>query len=223
MIFCDFESGMPMKIVGIVGDVRQSAPTLPPERQVYAPYSQHPFYATSLSVVARTPLDPSALWQPMRRQVQQRFPEVSVKFTTMETLHAENIAPQWFRTLLLGIFAALAVCLAMAGVYGVMAYLVGQRASEIGLRMALGASPSDVSRLMLGQALRLTATGLTIGLLGSLAASRLIITNMLFEVRPTDPATYAVVASLLAAAALSASYFPARRASRLDPLATLRT
>jgi ABC-type antimicrobial peptide transport system permease subunit len=158
----------------------------------------------------------------MRRIVQQRFPEVSVNFTTMETLHAENIAPQWFRTLLLGIFAALAVCLAMAGVYGVMAYLVGQRSSEIGLRMALGATPKDVSRLMLRQASRLTAAGLAIGLIGSLAASRLI-TNMLFEVRPTDPGTYAIVAILLAAAALSASYLPARRASRLDPLTTLRT
>jgi len=216
------EYRVPMKIVGVAGDVRQSGPSAPPERQVYVPYSQHPFYATSLSVVASTPLHPSALWEPMRRIVQQRFPEVSVKFTTMETLHAENIAPQWFRTLLLGIFAALAVCLAMAGVYGVMAYLVGQRSSEIGLRMALGATPKDVSRLMLRQASRLTAAGLAIGLIGSLAASRLI-TNMLFEVRPTDPGTYAIVAILLAAAALSASYLPARRASRLDPLTTLRT
>jgi predicted permease len=222
IIFCAFEYGMPMKIVGIVEDVRQSGPTSPPERQLYAPYSQHPFYATSLSVVARTPLDPSSLWQPMRRIVQQRFPEVSVKFTTLETLHAEIVAPQWFRTLLLGIFAALAVCLAMAGVYGVMAYMVGQRSSEIGLRMALGATPADVSRLMLRQASRLTAAGLVIGLIGSLAASRLI-TNMLFEVRPTDPGTYAIVAVLLAVAALSASYLPARRASRLDPLTTLRT
>jgi ABC-type antimicrobial peptide transport system permease subunit len=158
----------------------------------------------------------------MRRKVRERFPEVSVKFTTMETLRAENIAPQWFRTLLFGIFAGLAACLAMAGVYGVMAYLVGQRSSEIGLRMALGATPRDVSRLMLGQALRLAAVGSAIGLVGSLAASRLI-ASMLFEVRPADPGTYAIVAILVAAAALAASYFPARRASRLDPLATLRT
>lgn len=212
-----------MKIVGVAGDVRQSGPSAPPERQVYVPYVQHPSYANGLSVVARTPLNPSALWEPMRRKVRERFPEVSVEFTTMETLHAEIIAPQWFRTLLLGIFAGLAVCLAMAGVYGVMAYLVGQRSSEIGLRMALGAGPRDVSRLMLGQSLRLVAAGLAVGLIGSLAAGRLIMAKMLFEVRPTDPGTYATVGILLAAAALSASYFPARRASRLDPLATLRT
>jgi hypothetical protein len=222
VIFCAFEPQMPMKIVGVVGDVRQSGPALPADRQVYAPYSQHPFYAGSLSVMVRTPLDPSALWEPMRRKVRERFPEVSVKFTTMETVQADIIAPQWFRTLLLGIFAALAVCLAMAGVYGVMAYLAGQRASEIGLRMAVGATSRDVSRLMLRQALRLAAAGLAVGLIGSLAAGRLI-AGMLFEVRPTDPGAYATAAILLAAAALAASYLPARRADRPDPLATLRT
>jgi len=210
-----------MKIVGIVGDVRQTSPAIPPEPQIYVPYPQHSLYATGLSVVARTPLDPTALWEPMRRKVRERFPDVSMKFTTMATLRAESVAPQWFRTLLLGIFATLAVSLAMAGVYGVMSYLVSQRSNEIGLRMALGASPGDVSRLMLRQALRLAGLGLALGLMGAVAASRLI-TGMLFEVRPGDPVTYAAVAILLGAVALLASYLPARRAAHLDPLAALR-
>ena len=139
----------------------------------------------------------------------------------MEALLADNVAAPRFRTLLLGIFAGLAVCLAMAGVYGVMAYVVGQRANEIGLRMALGASPRDVMGLVLRHGLTLAAIGLAIGLAGSFAATRLL-TKMLFEVKPTDPLTYVAVAALLGVVALLASYIPARRAMRVDPLIALR-
>jgi putative ABC transport system permease protein len=103
-----------------------------------------------------------------------------------------------------------------------MAYLVSQRSNEIGLRMALGASPRDISRLVLREGMLLAGTGLVLGLAGAVAATRLL-TSMLFEVKPGDPLTYAAVAILLAIVALAASYIPARRASRLDPLATLRT
>jgi predicted permease len=221
VIFSGFDATIPMKIVGIVGDVRQTGPAVAPQPQLYVPYPEHSFYATGLSVVARTALDPASLWEPMRRKMRQLAPDASIKFTTMDALRAETVAPEWFRTLLLGIFASLAVCLAMAGVYGVMACLVSQRSSEIGLRMALGASPTDVLRLMLRQALRLAVAGLALGLAGAFAATRLI-SAMLFEVRPTDPLTYALVTILLATAALAASYFPARRAAHLDPLVTLR-
>src|SRR5256886_9931962 len=110
----------------------------------------------------------------------------------MEASLAENVAAPRFRTLLLGIFAGLAVCLAMAGIYGVMAYVVGQRSSEIGLRMALGASSGDILRLVLGQSLTLAGIGLALGFPGAIAATRLL-ASMLFEVKPTDPLTYASV------------------------------
>ena len=126
-----------------------------------------------------------------------------------------------FRTLLLGIFSALALCLAMAGVYGVITYVVGRRLSEIGLRMALGASSADVLWLVLREGLALAGVGLAVGLAGAVAATRLL-TSMLFEVKPADPMILAGVAVLLAAVSLTASYIPARRATKVDPLVALR-
>ncbi len=139
----------------------------------------------------------------------------------MNGLLAEKTAAPRFRTLLLGLFAAIAVCLAMAGVYGVMAYTVGQRASEIGLRMALGARTSDVMRLVLRQGMTLTGIGLVVGLIGAVAATRLV-ASMLFEVKAGDPATFIGVAALLGVVSLAASYIPARRAARVDPISALR-
>ncbi len=139
----------------------------------------------------------------------------------MEASLSENVEAPRFRTLLLGVFATLAVCLSMAGVYGVMSYVVGQRSNEIGLRMALGASPGDVSRLVLRQALVLASLGIVIGLACSAAVTRLL-QSMLFEVKPSDPLTYVVVIAALAAVALAASYVPVRRAMRVDPMVGLR-
>ena len=185
------------------------------------PNEQHPRTATGMNVLARTATEPGALMETLRRKVRALSPDVPVKFTTMEVSLAENTAAPRFRTLLLGVFAGLAVILAMAGVYGVMAYTVGQRGNEIGLRMALGADTGDVLRLVLRQGLALAAAGLAIGLAGAFAASRLL-TSMLFEVKPNDPLTYAGVAALLGLVALAASYIPARRAARTDPLIALR-
>jgi len=153
--------------------------------------------------------------------VRARSAEVPVKFTSMDDLLAENTAAPRFRTLLLGLFAGIAVCLAMAGVYGVVAYTVGQRANEIGLRMALGANTADVLRLILRQGMALTGIGLAVGLVAAVAATRLV-ASMLFEVKPGDPATYAGVAALIAVVSLAASYIPARRAARVDPVSALR-
>jgi putative ABC transport system permease protein len=171
--------------------------------------------------LARTANDPAALQETLRRKARERSSDVPVKFTTMDAAVANNVAAPRFRTLMLGIFAAVAVCLAMAGVYGVMAYMVSQRSNEIGLRMALGASPADVWRLVLRQGMLLTGAGLALGLAGAVAATRLL-TSVLFEVKPSDPMTYAAVAALLAAVALAASYIPAHRASKVDPLVALR-
>jgi putative ABC transport system permease protein len=134
---------------------------------------------------------------------------------------SENVAAPRFRTLLFGLFAGLAVCLAMAGIYGVMAYTVGQRSNEIGLRMALGASSGSVLRLILGQGLVCASLGLALGSVGAVAGTRLL-TSMLFQVQSNDPLVYVTVAVLLGLVTLVASYVPARRASKIDPLTALR-
>jgi putative ABC transport system permease protein len=185
------------------------------------PYEQHPQTVTALDIVVRASVPGSALWGPIQRKVRARSAEVPMKFTSMEDLLAENTAAPRFRTLLLGLFAAIAVCLAMAGVYGVVAYAVGQRASEIGLRMALGARTGDVLRLVLRQGMTLTGIGLAAGLMAAVAATRLL-ASMLFEVKAGDPVTYIAVAVLIGAVSLAASYIPAHRAAHVDPASALR-
>ena len=221
ILYCGFDSPNPMTIVGVVGDVRQYGPASPPGAEMFMPYEQHPRPAAYMTIVARTGGDPGALTEILRKKVRDRSPEVPVKFTTMEASLAQNVAGPRFRTLLFLTFAGLAVCLAMAGVYGVMAYVVGQRLNEIGLRMALGASQGDVLGLVLRQGLGLAGAGLILGLAGAVAATRLL-TSFLFEVKPGDPLTYFGVAVLVGVVALTASYLPARRATQVDPLAALR-
>jgi putative ABC transport system permease protein len=220
MIYCGLDSMNPMKIVGVVGDIRHG-PAQEPSPEIYMPYEQHPRPATALNVIVRASTDVGALSAAIQRIVRERSAEVPVKFSSMQELLSENTAAPRFRALLLGIFATIAVCLAMAGVYGVMAYAVSQRASEIGLRMALGASPGGVLRLILRQGMVLTGAGLAVGLIAAIAATRLV-ASMLFAVKPGDPPTYAVVAVLLGLVSLGACYIPARRATRVDPVSALR-
>jgi putative ABC transport system permease protein len=201
--------------------VRQYGPAVAPSPEIFMPYEQHPLPATALNIVVRASVAGGALQEPIQRKVRARSAEVPVKFTSVEELLSENTAAPRFRTLLLGIFAGIAVCLAMAGVYGVMAYAVGQRANEIGLRMALGAGAGDILRLILRQGMALTGLGLALGLIAAAVATRLV-TSMLFEVKAGDPLTYAGVAVLLALVSLMASYIPARRATLVDPVAALR-
>ncbi len=221
VIFCGLDSMNPMKIVGVVGNVRQEGPTSEPEAEIYMPYLQHPQPATNMRVIVRTNAEAGVITAAMREKMRTISPDVPAKFSTMEQALSENIAAPRFRTLLLGIFAGLAVCLALAGVYGVMSYVVGQRANEIGLRMALGASPGEILRLVLRQAMVLAGAGIVIGFAGAAAVTRLL-TSMLFGVKPTDPVTYAAVIGIVLAAALLASYIPARRAMRVDPMVALR-
>jgi len=221
MIYCGLDSLNPMRIVGVIGDVRQFGPAQTPWAEIYMAYQQHPGPATDMNVVVRTAMEPESLTETLRSKAHELSVDVPVKFTTMEASLSENVAAPRFRTLLLGIFAGLAVCLAMAGVYGVMSYVVGQRSNEIGLRMALGASPRDVLRLVLRQALLLAAVGIGVGLACAAAMTQLL-TSMLFGVKATDPLTYVVVVALLAGVAMFASYVPARRAMRVDPIVALR-
>jgi predicted permease len=220
-IFCPSDTLQGMTIVGVVGDVRQRGPAGEAAPECYVTYRQHAFNQNSLTLVARTVGDPNVFTAILRRLAHETSPDVPVKFSTLEARLSENVATPRFRTLLLAIFAALAVCLAMAGVYGVMAFAVGQRSSEIGLRMALGATTASVLRQVLTQAVALSGLGLVLGLGAAFAAARLL-KSVLFQVTPNDPLVYLAVTLLLGAVALLAGYIPARRASRIDPMKALR-
>lgn len=220
-IFCGLDSMNPMKIVGIAGNIRQYGPAQDPSPEIFMPYEQHPQPSTGLSILVRTSAQPGAISPAVREQIHDLSSEVPIKFTTMEVVASENVAAPRFRTLLLGIFAGLATGLALVGVYGVMSYVVGQRANEIGLRMALGATQGDVLRLVLGQTLVFAGLGIVIGLAGAAAVTQFL-TSMRFGVKATDPTTYAAVVALLVFVALVASYLPARRAMRVDPMIALR-
>jgi putative ABC transport system permease protein len=220
-IFCLFDRPDGMTIVGVVGDVRQQNPAIAPTPECYMPYLQHAYNSNTLNVVIRTASDPATLAGTVRRVAAEISPEVPVSFTTMEATVAERVEDPRFRALLFGLFAGLAVCLAMAGVYGVMAYAVEQRATEIGLRMALGADKTSVLRLILGQGLVLAFVGLVLGLAGAVVATRLLET-VLFQVRPIDIQVYLGVIGFIAIVTLLAGYVPAWRAAVLNPVEVLK-
>jgi putative ABC transport system permease protein len=221
VIFCAFDSLEPMTIVGVVGDVRQYGPALEASPQCYLPYLQHGFNNGTLSIVVRTSSQPGLLAETMRQKAHERSPDVSVKSTTMDVLVGEHLAAPRFRAVLVTLFGAVALSLALAGIYGVMAYTVAQRSREIGLRMALGATPQNVLWMMMSQGTRLVAAGLAVGLLGAAAATRLL-TTMLFAIKPSDGITYVSVVIVLGVMSTVAIYLPARRSSKVEPLAALR-
>jgi ABC-type antimicrobial peptide transport system permease subunit len=185
------------------------------------PFEQHPYYANELQVIVRTAAAPASIAADVRRAAHNLNPEMAVRFTTLDDMVSDSIAAPRFRTFLAATFAALALLLAMAGIYGVMSYVVTQRTSELGLRMALGAAGRDVVGLVLSRAAVLAAAGLAIGAGLSLAVSRLI-SAMLFGLRATDPFTYGMVLLAIAGVALLAAAGPAWRASRIDPMVALR-
>jgi putative ABC transport system permease protein len=212
----------PMTIVGIVKDIRTRGPNRPVQAEIFMPYEQHQGPATSLNIVLRTDAaDPLALGATATRQIRARHPEIPVRVETMEMTLATASATPRFRTVLLVVFAAVALLLAIAGVYGVMAYTVNQRVPEIGLRVALGASPADVIRLVLQEGAVLVGVGLVIGAVLSIAGARFI-SGMLFGVSARDPIVFVGVAALVATAALAACLVPGRRALKVDPLLALR-
>jgi predicted permease len=210
-----------MTIVGVVGDVRQSSPGSPPEPTLYMPLEQHPYFSNELQVVVRTASSPAAFTAAVRSAAYALNHQMAVKFTTMDEMISDSISAPRFRTLLAATFAILALLLAMAGIYGLMSYIVTQRTPEMGLRIALGAGGGDVIGLILGKAAALTGIGLAIGTVLSVAVSRLI-NAMLFGLQATDPSTYALVLVSVAAIVIPAAAGPAWRASRIDPMVALR-
>ena len=220
-IFCPFDSLQGMKIIGVAGDVRQRGPEREPMPECYMPYGQHGFNGPALSLVVRTAGDPNALTETLRRVAHEANPEAPMKFTTMEAMLAENVAAPRFRTVLFAVFGSLAVCLAMGGIYGVVASAIAQRTNEIGVRIALGAGRGGVVRLVLGQGLALAGIGLGLGLAASIASTRLL-QSMLFQVQPADPGVYIAVAVMVGVVTVVAAYVPASRAANIDPVAALR-
>ena len=208
------------EVVGVIGDVKYAGLDQQSKPEMYAPFSQRPW--PFMRIVVRTKSDPMILADLIRTEVQAIDKDQPTdKITTMSSVVGASIATRRFYMRLLGSFAALAFILAAVGIYGVVSYSVAQRTREIGIRMALGAKRTDVLRLVLVEGFRLTMLGVVLGLGGALAATRLL-TDLLFEVKPTDPMIFIALSTLLTVVALLASYIPARRATKVDPLVALR-
>jgi predicted permease len=207
-------------VVGVVGRIKQDALDSDSRIALYMPHSQ--YISRLLNVVLRTTTDPASLTSAVAHElheVDRDLPMYGV--VTMEQRVAGSLARRRFTTVLLSLFAGFALALATIGIYGVMAYLVSQGTREIGIRMALGATQKTVLKLVVKQGMVLAVSGVALGLIAALAFSRLV-SGLLFGVKATDPLTFAAITILLTVVALFASYIPARRAARIDPMISLR-
>ena len=203
-------------IVGIVGNVHQFGLDAAPTYDVYFSGGWTPY------LLIRTASDPHRVALAAADVIHKIDPVLPVaNVMTMDELLAGSVAPRRFSASLTGVFAVLALLLAAVGIYGVMSYMVGRRTSEIGIRMALGAQPRDVLRLVIAHGVKLAFIGVALGICGSLALARLI-SSLLFGIRATDPATFVAVVVLLTGVAIAACYIPARRAMKVDPMVALR-
>jgi putative ABC transport system permease protein len=215
----------PLMIVGVVGNVRDFGLDQLPAPAAYVPYLQDPLsttYQRSMTIVARTNADPGAIAGSLRTaltSVDKDLPVYAIKPMT-EYLH-DSLARRRFNMILLTVFGGVALVLAAVGIYGVISYGVTQRTHELGIRMALGAQQRDVLKLVIRQAMIVALGGVGIGLLASLALTR-IIKSLLFNVGVTDPLTFVAIAALMSMIALLACLIPARRATKVDPLVALR-
>jgi putative ABC transport system permease protein len=217
-----------LTVVGVVADAKNDGLTEAVANEAYVPMRQRTVavarmgFARQMSLAVRTSVEPMNLTNAIRRQVWTIDRSVPVtEPRTMEQILATVTSQPRFNTILLGIFAAVALTLAGVGIYGVLSYSVTQRTREIGIRIALGARRGDVLRLVVRQGMLLALLGVAIGLAASVALTRLM-TGLLYEVSATDPATFALIAVILTLVALAACYLPARRATKVDPMVALR-
>jgi predicted permease len=210
-----------LTVVGVVGDVRTHSIEAAPRPTIYVNYVQRPRTTYEFNIVMRTMSDPSTVFASARKILSQLDPSVPPRFSTFDEIFSGSLNTRRFNLLLVGSFAFAALLLAMAGVFGVLAYSVSERTREIGVRIALGATSGSVLRMVLRQGLITTVTGTAIGLVGSFLLTRTM-RSMLFETSPVDPVTILCVTLFLLLVALVASFIPARRATRVDPIIALR-
>jgi putative ABC transport system permease protein len=208
------------QIVGVVGDIRDDALDADVDPTFYLPFDQTPI--DGIAITARTAAPPASITAALRGVVRDLDPTLPVYgIQTMEQHVVASVSRQRFYATLLGVFAAVALVLAAVGLYGVIAYAVSQRTHELGVRVALGATSTRISRMVIGEGVILTAVGVIVGLVASLGGAR-VIAKLLYNVKSSDPVTFVGVALLLGVVAACASYIPARRAARVDPLVAMR-
>jgi putative ABC transport system permease protein len=208
------------EIVAVVGNINHSALSDPQQPEMYVPYAQIAF--PSMNLVVRAAADPISLAAALRASVSATDKDVTLStFRSMDDVRDASVAQPRFSSQLFGLFAALALVLAAVGLYGLMAYSVTLRRNEIGIRMAMGATRENILQLVLRQGSLLALSGIGLGLIASILVTRLL-SSLLFDVRPSDPMTFLTVALLLVGVALLASYIPARRATKVDPMVALR-
>ena len=219
-ISLDGPKGPWREVVGVVADTRNYTLERDTWPEIYIPYEQDP--SLVMDFVLRTKSDPMALASGMRRAVASVDPnEPLARLETMDEVVEKLVAPSRFKLMLLGSFAILALALGAVGLYGVISYAVTERTHEIGIRIALGAERNDVLRLVMRHGIKLTLAGVGLGIVGALALTRFL-ASLLYGVKPADPATFVAVSITLVVVALLASYLPARRAARVDPMVALR-
>ena len=211
----------PLTIAGVVGDVREDSVETPPGPTIYVNYQQRPQATYHFTAVVLSDADPTSIISSARQIVHRLDPDVPPSFGTFNQVLSNSLKARRFNLTLVGVFAGTALLLAIAGLYGVMAYAVTQRTGEFGVRTALGASPGNILRLVLGQGIVTALIGVAIGMAGALILTRTL-QSLLFGLSATDPLTFAVVALVLIVVALLASYVPARRAAKVDPMVALR-
>jgi len=210
-----------LTVLGVVGRVKMEGLSQDSNRvQGYFSFPQ--IGNGGMTVIVKAQSDPTQLISALREQVKAVDPDQPIyNIRTMHEIRAESVASERLNLTLLSIFAGIALVLAVVGIYGVMSYSVTQRTHEIGIRMAIGAQPRDVFRMVIGQGMTLALIGVGIGLIGAFALTRLM-ASMLFDIAPTDPVTFAVIAVLLTTVALLACFIPGRRATKVDPVISLR-
>jgi ABC-type antimicrobial peptide transport system permease subunit len=210
-----------LTVVGVVKEVRKQSLETAPRPSIYVDYRQRSRSVSEFDIVMRTNSDPTAVFPAVRGVLTELDPTAPARLNTFTQVFSDSLTNRRFNLLLVGVFALAALLLAVAGVYGVLAYSVAQRTREIGVRIALGATPGNILKMVLGQGLITVAIGTALGLVGSLMLTRTM-RSLLFEVSPNDPLTVVGVALLLMLIAMLASYIPARRATRVDPIVALR-
>ena len=210
-----------LTVVGVVGRVKMEGLSQDSNRvQGYFPFNQ--LGNGGMTVIVKGQSDPNQLISSLREQVKAVDPDQPIyNVRTMHEIRSESVASERLNLTLLSIFAGIALVLAVVGIYGVMSYTVTQRTHEIGIRMAIGAQPRDVFKMVIGQGMFLALIGVGLGLIGAFALTRLM-ASMLYDIAPTDPVTFAVIALLLITVALLACFIPGRRATKVDPVISLR-